>query len=140
VKSRGALAGIAAAAAWAAAEPIVRRLAGTGYTDVRLLGRLVTRGRRWRLAGITVHLANGAVFGTAFEQLGRRGWRQGVLAAEVENIVLWPGMAVMDRIHPDRKNGHWPPLFSNGRVFAQEAAVHALFGLVLGLLVDDKRE
>lgn len=128
---------MAAAAAWAAAEPVARRLAGTGYTDVRLLGRLVTRGRLWPLAGIAIHLANGAVFGAVFEKLGRRGWKQGLLAAELENIVLWPGMAVMDRIHLDRRDGHWPPLFLNGRVFVQEAAVHALFGIVLGLLVDD---
>jgi hypothetical protein len=128
---------MAAAAAWAAVEPGVGRLAGTGYSDVRLLGRLLTRGRRWRLAGLAAHLANGALFGFLFERLGGRGWKQGLVAAEVENIVLWPGMAVIDRIHPDRRSGYWPPIFVNGGVFAQEAAVHALFGLVLGRMVDD---
>jgi hypothetical protein len=129
---------MAAAAAWAAVEPSAGRLAGTGYTDVRLLGRLVTRGRRWRLAGVAAHLVNGALFGVVFEKLGMRGWKQGLLAAELENIVLWPGMAVIDRVHPDRRDGRWPPLFLSGRVFAQEAAVHALFGLVLGLLLADE--
>jgi len=51
-----------------------------------------------------------------------------------ENLALWPGMAVLDRVHPDRRSGAWPPLLTNGRVFAYEAAVHALFGVVLGAL------
>jgi hypothetical protein len=42
---RGATAGAAAAAVWAAGDPLLRRLAGTPYSDVRLLGRLVTRRR-----------------------------------------------------------------------------------------------
>jgi hypothetical protein len=44
-------------------------------------------------------------------------------------------MAVVDRVHTDRRRGEWPPLLTNGRVFAYEAAVHALFGAVLGSLV-----
>jgi hypothetical protein len=59
------------------------------------------------------------------------------VAAQAENLALWPAMAVVDRIHPDRRNGTWPPLLGNGRVFTHEAAVHALFGVVLGLLVRD---
>jgi hypothetical protein len=44
-------------------------------------------------------------------------------------------MAVVDRHHPDRRSGAWPPLLWNRRVFAQEAALHALFGAILGSLV-----
>ena len=44
-------------------------------------------------------------------------------------------MAVVDRLHPDRYGGAWPPLLTNARVFGYEAAVHALFGVVLGALV-----
>ncbi len=132
---RGALAGIAAAAAWAAAEPVLQRVFGTPYSDVRLLGGVVTRGRLWRPVGLGLHLANGAVFGAVFDRVGGRGWKQGVLAAQVESLGLWPGMAVVDRIHPDRRSGAWPPLLTNGRVFAYEVATHALFGAVLGALV-----
>lgn len=135
---RGALGGVAAAAAWAAAEPIAGRVFGTMYSDVRLLGRIVSR-RRWRAAGIGVHLANGALFGAVFETLGARGAGAGVVAAQLENLALWPGMAVVDRFHPDRKTGDWPPLFGNGRVFAQEVAMHALFGAVLGAIVRERR-
>jgi hypothetical protein len=58
-----------------------------------------------------------------------------VLVAEAENLVLWPIMAVADRLHPDVRSGAWPPLLRNPRVFAQEVAVHALFGAVLGGLL-----
>jgi hypothetical protein len=60
---------------------------------------------------------------------------QGVVAAQIENVALWPAMAVVDRIHPDRRSGAWPPLVRNGRVFAYEATTHALFGAALGLLL-----
>jgi hypothetical protein len=74
-----------------------------------------------------------------FERLGGRGVVQGVFAAQVENVALWPLMAVVDRIHPERRSGNWPPLFTNRRVFAYEATVHALFGAVLGFLVSPSR-
>jgi hypothetical protein len=44
-------------------------------------------------------------------------------------------MALVDRYHPDRRSGAWPPLLLNRRVFGQEVAVHVLFGAVLGALV-----
>lgn len=134
---RGAAAGIVAAAVWAAAEPVAGRLLRLpgGYSDVRLLGAVVTRGRAWRAVGLALHLANGAVFGAAFERLLGRGVGRALLAAQAENLVLWPGMALVDRLHPERRSGAWPPLLRNRRVFAYEVAVHALFGGVLGLLV-----
>jgi hypothetical protein len=129
---RGAIAGIAAAAVWAGAEPQLGRLFRTPYSDRRVLAGLTGRGPA---VGLALHLGNGAMFGACFERLGGRGLVQGVLAAQVENVVLWPAMAVVDRIHPDRRSGAWPPLLRNGRVFAYEVAAHALFGTVLGLLL-----
>jgi hypothetical protein len=131
---RGALAGMAAAAAWAAAEPLVHRLVRppAGYSDLRLLGAVVTRGPAWRPVGLALHVWNGAVFGAVFERVGGRGVEQGILAAQTENLLLWPGMALVDRVHPDRRSGAWPRLLRNRRVFAYEAAVHAIFGAVLG--------
>lgn len=133
---RGAAAGAVAAAAWAAGEPALRRLARTPYSDVRLLGRAVTRGRGWPVAGLALHLVNGALFGASFARLGLRGVRAGVLAAEAENLVLWPGLLVVDRVHPDRREGNWPPLTGNPRVAAYAIAAHALFGFVLGRLTE----
>ena len=103
---------------------------------MRLLGAPLSR-RRWRAAGSAVHLANGAVAGVLFHRAGLRGWRHGVAAAVGENVALWPGMAIVDRLHPDRRSGAWPPLLRNGRIFAQETAVHVLFGGVLGALLRD---
>jgi len=136
---RGVLAGIAGAAAWAAAEPLLGRAFGTSYSDARLLGGLLADGPRWRAVGTLAHCVNGAFFGAAFERLGGRGIGRAVAAAQVENVVLWPGMAVIDRVHPDRRNGVWPPLLGNGRVFAYEVTTHAVFGLVLGALVRRRR-
>jgi hypothetical protein len=128
---------MAAALAWAAAGPAVARVVRppAGYSDVRLLGALLTRdGAAWRAVGLGAHVLNGAVFGAVFAGLGGRGWRRGLAAAQVENVVLWPGMALVDHIHPDRRSGAWPPLATNRRVFGYEVAVHALFGVVLGVL------
>jgi hypothetical protein len=134
--ARGALAGVAAAAAWAAVEPALARAVGTDYTDARLLGRLVRpTGVGWRVAGWAVHAANGAAFGAAFAALGLRGPRAGLLAAQAENLLAWPGMAVMDRVHPDRRSGRWPRLLTDRRVLVQETLAHALFGVVLGALL-----
>ena len=129
-----ALAGASAAAVWAAAEPALRRLFGTPYTDVRLIGAPLSR-RHWRVAGTAVHVLNGAAAGVLFHRLGLRAWKAGVAAAELESAALWPGMAVVDRYHPDRRSGAWPPLLRNPRVFGQEVAAHAIFGAVLGVLV-----
>ena len=130
----GAAAGILAAAAWAASEPGLRRLARTPFSDVRLLGRAVTRGRAWPVAGLAIHLANGALFGVAFRRAGLHGVRAGVVTAQLENVALWPTLAVVDRVHPDRRDGSWPPLIRNRRVAAYEVATHALFGAVLGVV------
>lgn len=136
----GAFAGAAAALVWAAAEPPLGRIFGVRYSDVRLLGATVTRGRLWPLAGLAVHAANGAAFGSAFARLGLRGPLAGLLAAQAENLALWPGMAAVDRFHPDRRSGEWPPLLRNGRVFAYEVTTHAVFGLVLGVLVAERND
>jgi hypothetical protein len=133
---RGALAGVVAAAAWGAAEPVLGRAFRVPYSDIRLLGRVATSGPRWQQAGWAMHLVNGAVFGALFERLGGYGVTRGLAAAQLENVVLWgPGMTIVDRFHPDRRSGAWPPLLRNGRVFGYEVATHALFGVVLGALV-----
>jgi hypothetical protein len=58
-----------------------------------------------------------------------------VAVAQLENLALWPALAVVDRVHPDRRKAVLPRLLTNRRVFAQEVTLHLLFGLVLGTLV-----
>jgi hypothetical protein len=126
------LAGAVAAGVWAAAEPASGRIFRTSYSDVKLLGGVSGTSPP---AALALHLANGAMFGAVFERLGWRGPLRGALAAQAENILLWPGMVVAQRVHPACRSGEWPPLFTNARVFAYEATVHGLFGAVLGLLL-----
>jgi hypothetical protein len=139
VAFRGALAGAAAAAVWHACDPLLKRTFGTPYADAELVGPFLTRGPLQPLVNVAAHTAAGAGFGHLFERLGGRGVRQGMAAAVAENTLLWPGMVVLDRIHPSRRDGTWPRLFPNARVFAQSTAGHALFGAVLGALVRSGR-
>ncbi|MDX6520968.1 MAG: hypothetical protein QOG02_81 [Gaiellales bacterium] len=135
---RAGAAGMAAAAVWVAVEPVLRRSLGGPHRELRLVGRMLAPERAWLPVGLAVHLSNGALFGIAFDRLGGRGVRSAVIAAQVENALLWPAMALVDRLHPDVRSGAWPPLARNPRVIAQELAGHAVFGAVLGGLLPDR--
>jgi hypothetical protein len=132
---RGALAGVVGAAVWQACDPILKRTFDTPYCDAELIGPFITRGPLEPLANLITHATAGALFGHLFERFGGRGVRAGVVAAVVENSLLWPGVAVFDRIHPKCRDGTWPKLSDNPRVFASATAGHALFGVLLGSLV-----
>lgn len=97
------------------------------------MGRLAGE-RHWRPVGVAAHVGNGALAGAAFVALGGRGVRAAAVAVAAETVASWPAMAVADRIHPDRRSGRWPRLVTSRRIMAQEVLMHALFGLVLGLL------
>ena len=136
---RAAGAGMAGAAAWVLAEPVLHRALGAPHGEVRLVGRMLAPERAWRPVGLAVHLANGAAFGILFNRLGGRGMRAAVIAAQLENAALWPAMTIVDRRHPDVRSGSWPPLARNPRAVAHEVAGHLVFGLVLGGLLGDGR-
>jgi hypothetical protein len=131
---RGAAAGAVAAGVWGAAEFAAARVLRHDYTDTRMLGRVASE-RWWLPAGVLIHCMNGAAFGAAFAAAGARGPLAGLRWAAAESVATWPGMALLDRIHPDRRSGRWTrSLVSDPKVMAQEAAMHALFGVVLGAL------
>ena len=136
-RARAAAGGAAAATAWALLEPLDARLFRSHYSDVALLGKLVTRRRGWRAAGFAMHAANGAAFGLLFHELRRRSSRDprrlALGLALVENVALYPLGALVDRHHPARGDRDLPPLLSK-RVFAQETFRHAVFGVLLGRL------
>ncbi len=133
-----AAAGAAAATVWGLLEPLDRKLFRCDYSDVALLGKAVTRGTGWRVAGFAVHAANGAVFGLVFDALrdriGGDPRRLAFRLALVEHVALWPLGALSDRYHPARGEPGVPSLIGNRRAFAQATLRHALFGLVLGRL------
>ena len=108
------------------------------YSDVTLLGKAVTRGRLWWPAGLAIHIANGAVFGLAFDQAHRRlpipKERLALGMALLEHVALYPLSYFVDRYHPARGVQGVPPLLTNRRAFGQATVRHALFGVLLGRL------
>ena len=132
---RGALAGVAGIAVWAAQQPLDKRVFGVDYDDVELLGKFVTREPAWLPIGI------------GHARLQRRGVRRdlrerrpeparpaaGARRASLglaEHLATWPATLLLERFHPAA--GDLPELWGNPRAFAQATWRHALFGFVLG--------
>jgi len=132
-RARAAAAGAVAATAWAALEPLDRRLFRYGYSDVALLGKFATRGRWWRPAGLALHALNGAAFGVVYDELRRRRRVSAFRLALAEHVALFPLSALVDRHHPARGTDGVPRLV-HPRAFAQATVRHALFGVLLGRL------
>jgi len=137
--ARSALAGAAAATVWALQEPLDRRVFRSDYSDVALLGKLVTRGRAWPAVGLAIHAANGAVFGLALEVAARAARvparRLAVPAALAEHLVLYPITILTDRHHPARGEPGVAPIARSPRAYAQATWRHVLFGWVLARLL-----
>jgi hypothetical protein len=131
---RGAAAGAVAAGVWAAQQPLDKRVFGTRYDDVELLGKLVTRDGPWQLAGLALHLQNGAAFGAIYAQakpfVPGPPVLRGVLAGLVEHVAFWPLGRLTDRYHPAARD--LEKLDGNARAFLQATWRHALFGAILG--------
>jgi hypothetical protein len=138
-RARAAVAGAFAATIWGLAEPLDQRVLRCDYSDIALLGKAVTRGPRWRLAGFALHALNGAVFGLVFHEVGRRvaarPRRLAVAMALGEHVVLYPVGTIVDRWHPARGEPGLPKLVWNRRAYVQATWRHLLFGLVLGRTV-----
>ena len=133
------LAGAVAASVWAAQEPVDQRVLRFPYSDVAILGRLVTRGRHWRVLGTALHIVNGAVAGLVFwalhEWLGGSVFWGALAFALVEHVVLYPPLTLLvDRFHPARGTADVPRLARSPRAFGLATWRHVLFGIVLGLL------
>jgi hypothetical protein len=135
--ARSAVAGACAATAWAAIEPFDKWLFRLDYSDVALLGKLVTRSRWWPVVGLALHAANGAAFGLAFEQVHRRSGaearRLALALALGENFATFPLASQLERWHPACGEPGVAPFWST-RGLVQATVRHGLFGLVLGRL------
>jgi hypothetical protein len=133
---RPAAAGAVAALAWAALEPFDRRALRLDYSDVAMLGKLVTRSRAWPLAGLALHAANGAAFGMTLAAARARTRRRipAVAAALAENTLLFPLAPLVDRHHPARGGSGLAPLWT-ARGFALETVRHVVFGAALDALL-----
>jgi hypothetical protein len=120
-RARASAAGALAALVWGVQEPLDQRLFGCDYSDVLFLGR----GRR--SLGLAAHMANGALFGVAFDAVRRRieldERRLALVLALGEHVASWPLISLVDR-----------RLVTSPRAFAQSTYRHALFGFILGRL------
>jgi hypothetical protein len=103
---RPVAAGAIAALAWAAIDPISRRIFRSDYSDPKLVG-------------LPLHVANGAAFGFVYSRVKMNA----VTLALVEHVTLWPFLAFLDA-----------DAARSPRAFAKSGAEHALFGAVLGRL------
>ncbi len=116
-----------AATVWAAQESLDIRAFGVPYSDVALLARPVGGNR---LAGLAIHISNGAIFGSVFAALAPRlpgpAVAKGAAAGMAEHLATWP----LTRFLPG------VDLWGNRRAFWQAVWRHLLFGLLLGLLAD----
>src|SRR5512132_1531419 len=134
---RAAGAGSIAALVWGALEPVDRRLFRHDYSDVAVLGKAFTRGPGWRPLGFAIHALNGAIFGLAYYEIGRRVSRNrrrlALGLALLEHLTFFPTGALVDRHHPARGEPGVERLFSLP-AFGQATVRHALFGIALGLL------
>jgi hypothetical protein len=135
-------AGAAAAAVWAAQEPLDMRVFGVAYSDPELLGRaLVPKGDGWRPAGWALHAANGFVFGALYSLVARRlpgpGLVKGAAAGMTEHIATWPLMRFVPRWHPAARK--IPKVYGNRAAFWQSVWRHVLFGALLGVLEERLR-
>jgi hypothetical protein len=133
---RGALAGAAAAAVWAAQQPLDKRVFGVHYDDADLLGRLArVRPPATQPVGLALHLLNGAAFGALYANVAPSlpgpGAVRGAAAGLAEHLATWPGTLVIDRLSLGRG---FPKLWGDPRAFAQATWRHLLFGAVLGEL------
>lgn len=110
------------------------------YSDVAVLGKALTRGRGWRVAGFAFHALNGAVFGLVYDAARRRlpvdEKRLALAMALTEHVALYPLGYFVDRYHPARGEEGIPPLLTNPRAFGQATVRHALFGALLGALTE----
>jgi hypothetical protein len=132
--------GAVAAVAYLAEQEFDRRLVEPRSDDLQLLGGMVTSDPAlWRPLGLMMHLGAGAAFGLGFERIAAPRlpgpyWLRGLLAAQLENALLWPLLLIVESRHPAVRTGALAPL-NHPRYFLQAVARHAALGLVLGILL-----
>ncbi len=138
-RERAASAGALAALAWAASEPFDEVLLRTGYSDVALLGKSVTLRWFWWPIGLAAHAANGAAFGIGVAALAEHSSlpvrKLAFRLVMVEHFLSFPFSRLADRKHPARGEKGVQPIF-NFRGFVQATWRHALFGALLGRLLE----
>ncbi|MGA7669975.1 MAG: DUF6789 family protein [Nitrolancea sp.] len=133
---RGAVAGAIGAVGFMFAMAVDLAITRQKTNDLRLLSGMVPGGGRlWPVIGSISHVANGVALGTLFSRVhqGLPGptWMRGLIFGQVENLLLWPIIIVLDHIHPGMKRGDLEKYNRPGPFFI-EVLRHAVFGAVMG--------
>jgi len=99
--------------------------------------RVVATAGRWSAWSCTWPTAAASASSTADSVIAcpGPGWLAGALFALAENLVLWPVILVLDRVHPEIRAGRLER-FNQPLPFLQEVWRHVAYGVTLGLLVD----
>ncbi|MDQ2805394.1 MAG: hypothetical protein M3Z04_00515 [Chloroflexota bacterium] len=134
-------AGVLAGLAFMAEQWVDQRIWPDGYSDMKLLGMAVTRKSPayWAVA-VPWHLLNSVGFALLYARVvGPRlpgpGPLRGAILALAENNGLWfPGLPVINRVHPAIRDGSVRPLQTGGVDWLVGNLRHLALGLVLGAL------
>ena len=138
---RSAVTGGLASAAYLAEQALDRRLLRNEYDDLVLWGGFLSRNpARQRLVGLLTHFTLGTLLAAAYEAAlplfpPWSGPLKGLLFVQAENTLLYPGVPVINRVHPSVRLGEMPSLLTM-RYLAVEVLRHAAFGLILGWAED----
>jgi hypothetical protein len=139
------MAGGIAGTAYLAEMALDRRVAPNRYDDLILWGGFLTRHpMRQRLIGAAIHYSLSVALAAAYSMVAPflprwPGWVRGLLFVQVENALLYPGVPILDAIHPEVRSGRMPSLLT-WRYFWVEIARHVAFGVTLGALLDDRKQ
>jgi hypothetical protein len=135
------LAGVVSGLAFMAEQALDQAVWPAGYSDMKMLGMIVTRHpRRYWWVAVPFHLLNSIGFAWLYARVvGPRlpgpGPLRGVIMALAENNGLWfPGVPVINRIHPGIRAGQMRPLTLGGGDWLIGNLRHLALGLVLGAL------
>lgn len=132
----GAMAGVAAAGAYAMEQAVDLRALNYPTDDRLLLGRVVTRDNEdAKRIGLAMHLMNGAAVGIVYAliaepRLPGSPLARGLTFTMGETLALFPLMS-LGRFHPAIKDGSLASYWTRTG-FVQQVLRHVAFGVMLG--------
>jgi hypothetical protein len=118
------------------------RLTGRNADDLMVLGRpFIEEPARARALGGGIHAVNSLALASLYGMVERHitgpSWLQGIIFANVENVILYP-ITLFEDIHPAVRTGQVDRYFT-WPAFWQSVPRHIAFGVVLGVLYDRLR-
>ncbi|MEO8286835.1 MAG: hypothetical protein ABI670_10415 [Chloroflexota bacterium] len=140
---RAIAAGLAAGTAYLGAMWLDNRLSSYEFDDLKLVGQaFTTKSPWWLIQGLTGHYGFSMVMALVYARFAYRllpgpGALKGIAFLNIENLVLYPGGLVVDRIHAGMRQGELPPMMSK-KAFLGQVVRHIAFGATLGLLYKPK--